>query len=965
MKLQFDAELDYQHEAIRAVTNLFEGMPASPETAHTTLGIANPSLLAPSALFANLHRVQARHDVPLSPALQDAEPDYSFPNFSIEMETGTGKTYVYLRTLFELNRRYGLRKFIIVVPSVAIREGVLSTLRLMREHLGGLYENVASDSFVYQSNDLSRVRRFAASNTLQIMVINIQSFQKETETAANVIHREQDTLAGLKPIDLVRSTRPVVVIDEPQSVDTTTRSRAAIAGLNPLFCLRYSATHVRPYHLLYRLGPVRAYDLGLVKQIEVVAIGDSHDYNRTLVRLDWVGHVGRDRVPRSKVTLYANTPDGPRTRQVTLTRGADLTRYTDRPDYAGFLVTDISAEPGNEYVEFANGEIVRLHRESGGVLEERMKSQLRATLECHFAKEKALRTRGIKVLSLFFIDRVSDYRYYDGSGKALKGKLAQWFEQLYEEIAAQPDYRDVIPHRAAEVHDGYFSVDRRKGRPTALLDTSGRTAKDDDTYRLIMQDKARLLSPEEPLRFIFSHSALREGWDNPNVFQICTLRETGTERERRQTIGRGLRLPVDQMGKRVHDAQVNRLTVIANEPFRDFASGLQADIERAIDPSGRFKFGCVPPLAFTSLADKSGAGRLSPEQSRRLWMHLQEVGVLDSAGQILTLPAARDLGLTLPDEFETLETAVATRLQQFQPRPFVKDARQRRSVRYNERVALNPQFKALWERIGQKTRYLLAFDTAELVADAAQRINRMAAIPPVTIEMTRRDVKINAAGVAGREVVSRHAYTVDNARPLPDILRFLQRETELTRASLVAILKACGRLGDFARNPQLFMTEAARQIHRAMQELGVAGIRYEAIAGQRYEMRLFEEKTVEEYCDRLYQVQRQDDRSLHDAIICDSEAERAIAATLDADDRVKFFCRLPHWFRIPTPLGDYTPDWALVVEEGETIRYLVREARLGSERDDLQRKAACAQAHFEALGVDFKLTSPLDELAGK
>lgn len=595
MKLKFDSGLDYQLEAIKSVTDLFEGQPRqSVDFQHdfgqtdggffNELGICNQLLLSPEQLLKNLHTVQSRNNVPKSRLLIEAGSPYPFANFSVEMETGTGKTYVYLRTIFELNQLYGFKKFIIVVPSVAIREGVTSSIKLMREHFKGLYNNVAFDDFVYQSKDLSRVRQFAVNNEVQIMVINIQAFQKdagenvdyatlsdEQKKKLNVIHQEQDKMSGRRPIEYVQATRPVLIIDEPQSVDNTEKSQKAIRNLNPLFCLRYSATHINPYNLLYQLDPIRAYDLRLVKQIEVVDASGGQDFNQTFVRLDSIFYPKDSKTPQAKVTIFEDTANGTREKQVKLKHGTDLASQTNRTDYEGYLVTNINAEPGNEYIEFQNGSVIELLQATGGMSDERIKSQIEQTIEAHFAKERKLRTQGIKVLSLFFIDHVKSYRLYDDDGNPQKGKIAQWFEAAYNATCKKPMYQGLLPYSAEDVHDGYFSADRKKGKVVELLDTSGSTAKDEETYELIMKDKERLLSPEVPLRFIFSHSALKEGWDNPNVFQICTLREMGTDRERRQTIGRGLRLPVNQEGDRVYDDQVNRLTVIANETFENFA----------------------------------------------------------------------------------------------------------------------------------------------------------------------------------------------------------------------------------------------------------------------------------------------------------------------------------------------------------------------------------------------------------
>ena len=635
MKLKFDSTLSYQLEAIKSVTDLFEGQPASSSgfqidfgkggSMYNDLGIGNDLALSGELILQNLHTVQSRNNVPKSRKLQEEGAAYDFSNFSVEMETGTGKTYVYLRSIFELNKLYGFKKFIIVVPSVAIREGVTSSIKLMRDHFRGLYNNVAFDHFVYQSKDLSRVRQFAVNNEIQIMVINIQAFQKdagenvdyasltdEQKKRLNVIHQEQDRMSGRRPIEYVQATRPILIIDEPQSVDNTEKSQKAIRNLQPLFCLRYSATHSNPYNLLYQLDPVRAYDLRLVKQIEVIDASGAQDYNQTFVRLDAVGYWPKTaKTPQAKVTIFEDTPNGTREKQLKIKHGTNLASQTNRTDYEGYLVTNINAEPDNEYVEFQNGIIIERFQESGGMADERIKSQIEQTVESHFAKEKKLKGKGIKVLSLFFIDHVKSYRSYDDDGNPCKEKIAQWFEEAYTAIGSKSLYAGLIPYRAEEVHDGYFSADRKKGKIVDLLDTSGSTAKDDETYELIMKDKERLLSPEVPLRFIFSHSALREGWDNPNVFQICTLREMGTDRERRQTIGRGLRLPVNQDGDRVYDDQINRLTVIANETFENFAKGLQSEIEAAIDPSGNFKFGRLPQLAFTPVLNTAGTGDIS------------------------------------------------------------------------------------------------------------------------------------------------------------------------------------------------------------------------------------------------------------------------------------------------------------------------------------------------------------------
>lgn len=995
MKLKFDSGLEFQHDAIKSVTDLFIGLPQqqgglsvnftdmlTSGMEYSELGIGNNLFLSQDQILKNLHIIQSRNHIPKSRALIEEVTYNSFPNFSVEMETGTGKTYVYLRTIFELNKLYGFKKFIIVVPSVAIREGVTSSIKLMKDHFKGLYDNIAFDDFVYQSKDLSRVRQFAVNNEVQIMVINIQAFQKDIgengdsedlsndkrKRRSNIINQEQDKMSGRRPIEFVRAINPILIIDEPQSVDNTIKSQKAISNLNPLFALRYSATHVNPYNLLYQLDPIKAYDMRIVKQIEVVDASGGQDFNRTMVRLDEVGYWPiTAKNPQAKVTIFEDTPNGPREKQIRVKGGTDLAQQTNRQDYEGYLIININAELGNEYIEFQNGIVVQLTQEAGGMNDARLKSQLRQTIEQHFAKEKKLKDKGIKVLSLFFIDHVKSYRTYDDNGNRKKGKLAEWFEELYIEISNMPMYKGLLPYRADQVHNGYFSVDKKKGKIVVELDTSGSTAKDDEIYKLIMEEKEQLLNMDEPLRFIFSHSALREGWDNPNVFQICTLREMGTDRERRQTIGRGLRLPVNQNGERVFDEQINRLTVVANESFESFARGLQSDIEAAIDPNGGFKFGRVPQVAFMPLLNASGTAYLSQEDSQEIWNHVAEQGFIDQYGDFKQAfqPAKAGFAITLPDKYTGLEVAVINRMAKFLPRDFVKDARKRQTVHYIKRIELNPDFKALWDKISQKTRYSVEFKTEILIEVAAEKISIMAETKPVQIEITRRDLEITESGVDGGRITSNRTYIVSNEQPLPDILSFLQRETELTRGTLVEILKRSGRLKDFAANPQVFMTETAKLINRALHELIINGIKYEPIKGQYYEMRLFEVQEVEEYLNRLYEVQSQDNRTPYNYIAYESGVEEEIAKLLDADERVKFFCKLPRWFKVATPLGEYNPDWAVVVEDAPKL-YLVRETKSTLDQDKRRvsenKKVVCGKAHFKALGVNFKDATTIYEV---
>jgi len=992
MKLKFDSSLEFQLDAIGSVVDLFEGLPPKQSGFEVSfgqasgrlwneLGLGNQLMLDHAQLLKNLHAIQERNVIPKSRLLIESGAVYPFPNFSVEMETGTGKTYVYLRTIFELNRKYDYKKFIIVVPSVAIREGVLSSIEIMGEHLKGLYDNVPFDHFVYNSKDLSKVRQFAVSKEIQIMIINIQAFQKdagdiedfsklsdEERKKLNIIHQEQDKMSGRRPIEYVQAANPIVIIDEPQSVDNTPKAKRAIKTLKPLFALRYSATHVNPYNLLYKLDPIKAYDMRLVKQIEVASIRSGDNFNETFIRLDQIGYAKGAKIPHAKATIHEDSPTGPKEKKITLKQGTDISQQTNRAGYDGYIVTNICAEPGLEHVEFANGKMLELLQEEGGMGDEILREQIRQTVEEHFKKEKRFKERGIKVLSLFFIDKVVNYRFYDEEGAPRPGKIASWFEEAYRDISEKPIFRGLLPYPVSDVHDGYFSVDKKKGKVVGLSDTSGKTVKDEETYQLIMKDKERLLSSDEPLRFIFSHSALKEGWDNPNVFQICSLREMGTERERRQTLGRGLRLPVNQEGERVFDDSINKLTVIASESFEDYAKGLQTDIEN--DIGGGFKFGRIEKIAFARLVDDATGQELGQEESGRIWDALIEKGYLDSLGDITDkfIPEKEGFQLELPPSLDPMRAVITDEMKRYLFKSRVVNARERKTLKYNKRVELNEDFKTLWAKINKKTRYSVEFETEELINKAVEKIGKMEEIQPVRIVIDKTEVDITEAGIEGGKVLDSKMQTVQSHNVLPDILAYLQRETELTRSTLVAILKKSGRLKEFTVNPQAFMTETAKLINRALRELVVDGIKYEQLEGQHYEMRLFEEKEIEDYLTRLYVVQSTNDKTPYDYVLYESEVEREVAEKLDQNENVKFFCKLPRWFVVPTPLGNYNPDWAVVTENDEKL-YLVRETKsthdAAKRRDIENRKIECGKSHFKTLGVNFKVATDIHEVLAK
>ena len=596
MKLHFEPNLDYQHTAIESVCDLFRGQEicrteftvtkdatAAQQTmafAQSELAIGNRLQLLDDELLANLGDIQIRNGLGPSASLTSGD-------FTVEMETGTGKTYVYLRTIFELNRRYGFTKFVVIVPSVAIKEGVYKTLQITEEHFRSLYANTPFEFFLYDSSKLGQVRNFATSPNIQIMVVTVGAINKKD---VNNLYKDTEKTGGEKPIDLIRATRPILIVDEPQSVDggLEGRGKEALGAMNPLCTLRYSATHADKHHMVYRLDAVDAYERKLVKQIEVASLEVEGGHNKCYVKL--LSTSNKKGTFSAKVELDVQRGTTVSRETVTVLPGEDLQQTTKRVVYADCLVQNIGVKAGEEFLELSNLEKpLRPGEAIGDVDGDTLKRlMIRRTIEEHLDKELRLRPQGIKVLSLFFIDAVEHYRSYTTDGAKVQGKYAVMFEEEYRKSSAKPKYHTLfkevdLESDASEVHDGYFSIDKQKRWTDTAENNQGNRENAERAYNLIMKDmkdKEKLLSFESKLKFIFSHSALREGWDNPNIFQICAIREMGTERERRQTIGRGLRLCVNQTGERLRGFEVNTLTVVATEEYEQFAENLQKEIEQ-------------------------------------------------------------------------------------------------------------------------------------------------------------------------------------------------------------------------------------------------------------------------------------------------------------------------------------------------------------------------------------------------
>lgn len=972
MKLKFDSTQAFQIAAVGSISNLFDGQPLNLEdftveinTARTSgqtsifqseLGIGNNLILDDDAILKNLHRLQEENDLDITPETEFAKNGL---NFSVEMETGTGKTYVYLRTVFELSQKYGFKKFIIVVPSVAIREGTLKNIEITSEHFKALYNNIEFEHFVYDSKKANRLRQFATSNHVQIMVINIDAFRKdfsdsEDDKKSNVIFKESDKLSGRRPIEFVQATRPIVIIDEPQSVDNTPRAQDAIKSLKPLCIFRYSATHKNLYNLVYKLDPIKAYELRLVKQIVVASVEGANAQNAAYIKLL---ETDNKNGIRARIRLQVQGKGKVSEKDIWVKQNADLFALSnEREVYRhGFEVLDISAEPGNEFIDFTTGRLY-VGQERGGIKEDLVEVQIRNTIKKHLDKELQLRGKGIKVLSLFFIDRVANYRDYTEDGKAEKGKFALLFEKHYKDLVALPQYKELDTQPVEKIHDGYFSQDK-KG---VFKDTNGATQADDDTYSKIMRNKEQLLSLEEPLKFIFSHSALREGWDNPNVFQICTLNETNSVMKKRQEIGRGLRLPVNQNGERVFDDNINKLTVIANESYDEFARKLQSEYE---DDCG-VTFGKVPKIGFAKIVQiiDEEEVRLGRDQSEKVWAELVSKGFLDDSGKIKPSfnPQQSDFTLGLSGDLKEIEAEVVSVLQSYQLERHIKKDEEPKKLRINKQVFLDPTFEELWNRIKFKTTYEVKYSTDELIIATVKAIKLMEKIEPIQISYKEALLGVEQKGVTVQETRANYQ-RIQYAGGLPDIIAYLQKETELTRRTLADILTKSGRLAEFAVNPQKFMDAVSSTISRELHRMMIDGIKYERIAEQEWSMRLFEDEEILSYLSNRMDVKK----SVYNAVVYDSEVERKFAQDLDKREDVKLFVKLPRWFVINTPIGNYNPDWAIVKHEDETI-YLVCETKGTKDFEKLRNAEAdrirCGRKHFQELKVGFEIVIHANEI---
>lgn len=983
MKFQFDPRQPYQTSAIEAVTDLFDGQPADAEQLLTSFeytgasqqpfldfagvgeagstfeeigAYGNNLLLDEDTVLENLQRVQDRNGLEINDSLVDGL------QFDIEMETGTGKTYVYLRTAFDLATKYKFNKFIILVPSVAIREGVITSIRLMREHFRHLYPQINMDANVYSGDRAEDVRDFATSTSLQFLVMTIASVRGSKNT--RIMHQQRDKLSGLRPLDFLQATRPIVIMDEPQNMESLL-AQSAVSELNPMCTLRYSATHRTTRNIVYRLDPLDAHRLELVKKI---AVSDAQEIGSAAKPYVKLLGVKRDPTFKASLELIARKKDGSYAkRKVNAKQGDDLERLSGgNPAYEGnWRINEISVMP--EQIELSNYGMLRVGEELGGNQDAVFQAMIRETVREHLRKEEQVHPQGIKVLSLFFINEVASYLGDGINNLDANGNFAAWFDAIYrEERAKRPGTHGFLPSDPTEARSGYFAqmkVGKGKSALMKFKDSSGKTKADDDAYELIMKDKARLLRMDEPVRFIFSHSALREGWDNPNVFQICTLRDMSTETERRQTIGRGLRLPVNQDGARVKDAGTAQLTVIANESYAAFAAALQDEYKQA-----GVAVGYVRKTEFAELpvVEDGKETRLGTRRSTEIWESLHEHGYINAAGEVLGTWVPEQVGFTvgLPEQYADYEAEVIDLVERCKIESLVKPKRKRVVRSLNKQVYATPEFEEFWEKITSRTTYRVSFDRTDLVQRCVDRIKEAPPIDPIRIQVTRTGVELTRGGPKGT-ILGLRDEAIDDPYPLPDVVSQLQESTSLTRKTIIQILLQSERLGEFLSNPNDYIKMVTGCIETELSHTLIEGIQYEPIGGSIYELRELQADGLEEkdrFIDQLYKVTNKE-RTDFDYVVFDSAVEKQFAQYLDGREDIKLFMKLPEKFRIPTPIGDYNPDWAIIRAENSLNRlYLVRETK--SSQDPAKRrpsenaKIAAAKKHFEAIGVEYAVSSP-------
>ncbi|MCA0200157.1 MAG: DEAD/DEAH box helicase family protein [Proteobacteria bacterium] len=989
MKLKFKTQA-YQTAAVQTVVDCFKGQPLASSEAisyridpgkakkgiddlFTEAGFKNADLvLSDTALLDNIHQVQRSQNLPISDAL--VKTKVARVNLDIEMETGTGKTYCYIKTLFELNKQYGWSKFIIVVPSIAIREGVAKSLEITAEHFLESYQKKAR-FFIYNSKQLHHLESFSSDAGINVMVINVQAFASRGADNRR-IYDVLDDFQSRKPIDVISANRPILILDEPQKMEGT-QTLKSLEEFKALMVLRYSATHKTTHNKIHRLDALDAYNQKLVKKIAVrgIAVKGLAGTNAYLY-LQSID-ISTKKPPEARVELERKLANGdirPVVRKIG--KGDNLFDLSGGLDqYRNYVVADINAN--TDTLSFTNGVELVVGDATGDVNEPALRRiQIREAVKAHFDKEQALFQQGVKVLTLFFIDEVAKYRDYAAADE--KGEYARIFEEEYTQYLNEMLDLDETAYvkylkgiAADKTHSGYFSIDKKSKRQVdsdvAARGENAGLSDDVDAYDLILKDKERLLSLTEPVRFIFSHSALREGWDNPNVFVICALKHSDNTISRRQEVGRGLRLSVNQQGDRmdhpaiVHD--VNILTVVASESYKDFVAALQKDISDSLSARPRV----ANEDYFTGKVLKTPAGdvQVTPQLAKQIYRYLVKNDYTDDSDRIAgTYHDAKKAGTLadLPDDLKPHAEQV------FQLIDSVFSASQLPDIGDDRRPKKNPlnanfekqEFKALWSRINRKAAYSVEFDSDELVQKAVKEIDASLRVTPLqyTIQHGEQAAAVTYDGIKeGNAFTLKATETETNRNSIHSAVKYdligkLAEGTQLTRRTVAEVLKGINVavFAQFKTNPESFIAEATRLINEQKATVIIEHLAYDPVE-DKFDLDIFTAgQTKQDFSKAGDKLQRH----IYDYVLTDSNIERSFVKELDTSSDVVVYAKLPRGFLIPTPVGDYNPDWAISFKEGVVKHiYFVAETKGSMSTMELREiektKIKCARKFFDEM----------------
>ncbi len=975
MKFKFKIQ-QYQTDAVESTVSVFAGQPSKTNAQYRRdlgkqkqqlkaefeeeyVGYRNADVeLNASQLLENIHHQQVQNDIPLSKSLA-ATNGLGACSLDVEMETGTGKTYVYIKTMFEMNKRFGWSKFIVVVPSIAIREGVYKSFTMLEEHFMELYGKKAR-YFIYNSANLTQIDSFSSDASINVMIINVQAFNTSfKEGAANkearIIYSKRDDFQSRRPIDVIAANRPIIIMDEPQKMEGEATQRA-LKNFKPLFVLNYSATHKTSHNCIYALDAYDAYKQRLVKKIQVKGITvqnllgtQSYIYFDSII-------LSKNHAPVVKLEIEVKGAAATRRQLCKFEQGDSLFAVSQLPAYKDFVITEII--PQTNTIHFQNGQSLRQGEVMGDVSEKAIQLiQVRETIKSHFEKERALFQQGIKSLSLFFIDEVANYKSYDDEGNEVPGPLWKMFEDEYNRFLNEnltlfeDDYQQYLRRfSAAEVHNGYFSIDKKGHSVDSEVKRGKDTSDDISAYDLILKNKERLLSFDEPTRFIFSHSALREGWDNPNVFQICTLRHANSSTAKRQEVGRGLRICVDNDGNRmdkerlgdaVHDT--NKLTVIANENYSTFVEALQKETKDTL----RERPTQATVDYFKGITVKVGEEKhtISEQEAASIVTYLYENDYIDEKGNVLQdYHTDMDKGTLAPmsKKLQPIEEQVHKLIQSiFDPaalEDMVEDANSKAEV-VNERLndnAEKKEFKALWNEINHRYVYTVHYDSEELIQKAIVAINselNVTQLKYVVTTGTQGDDELDFTGEQSTRTKEMRDVSTSNV-PY-DLVGDIAKAATLTRRTVTRILKGIQRskLYMFKNNPEEFIRKVSHIIREQKATMIVEHISYNRTENQ-YDSDIFTKEKSRQTVDKAYPAQKH----ILDYVFPDSQGEREFAEDLDKAEEVCVYAKLPRSFQIPTPVGNYAPDWAIAFNDNMGIKHVFFIAETKGSMDSMQLK---------------------------